>query len=1107
MITLTINGETVTAHPGETILDVSRRAEIEIPALCAEKRLAPFDSCGVCVVEVEGKGVVKACSTPIEDGMVITTHSPQAEEVRRTALELLLSTHWGDCIGPCQQACPAHTDCQGYVSLTGNGLFRDALEHLYEYLPFPASFGRICPAPCEDACRRQIAEEPVQIRHVKRFLGDQGFDYVPSVAAETGFRVAIVGGGPAGLTCAYFLRRGGHAVIVFDAMPKMGGMLRYGIPDYRLPQAVLDREIEVLQQMGIEFRNGVRIGADLSCEQLEKAHDAVFLGLGAWGSGGLGIPGEDHQGVWQGTDFLCRVNQGERPSLPDAVAVIGGGNTAMDAARTARRLGAGVTVLYRRSREQMPALPREIDETEEEGVTFRFLTQPVRFLTDGGELSGIQCVQMRLGKPDASGRARPEPIEGSEFVVPVQGAILAVGQIADTACLPGTRIEVDHRGRIVVDEATGQTSHPKMFAGGDVVTGPSIAVEAVGAGHRAADAIDRFLRGEEVAPQSRYAHEKLNVTRADIGDVENVPRIATPVRAPEERIADFDEIESDFTPEQAVAEGARCLGCGCAAFNDCALRDYSTASHALQEAYAGELSHSLPDKRHPFIIREVGKCVSCGRCIRICGEVCGIHAIDFVGRGFNQEVQAPFDRPWQESACVSCGACVDICPTGALTDRSTLEKQVPLELTETPSVCTLCGLACEINVLSLNGRYMKTLPRDEDGILCAKGRYGWHTIAETPRLTVPLLRKDSQWVEGTWEDAFEMIAECLPRGEDETLVVGGGRLTNEEGHLLARFAREGLHTSLLAVEAPVPRQSVRLPLSALAPTAAIATADLIVVVGPRSRYERFVLDLQLQAAKKAGATLVSLQGGLPEADVAIENATGVSALAALSEPGGAADSRVSAVQARVASAERPLIVVEERAASVETAQAVARLIEAQPVWKVVCLRATTNANGLSSVEFRSDTQGLEEAAKRARACFVVGCDPAADPSFAERMKRMEFVAAMASKENATTALADVILPAALPIETNGHLIDIDGTSKRLSSVLRSPGGKENWEILVGLAQALSLCWDYADLPAVTTAIDAQRKCNVSPDVYTCRPGDEPRGVLVRIEDALSVLNV
>ena len=242
MTTVTIDGRAFPCEDGETILEVARRVGIEIPALCAEKRLAPFDSCGVCVVEVAGKGVVKSCSTPVEEGMVIATDSPLAVEVRRTALELLLSNHWGDCIGPCQQACPAHTDCQGYVSLAGNGLFREALEHLYDYLPFPASFGRICPAPCEDACRRQIIEEPIQIRHMKWFLGDQGFDYVPSTAADSGFRVAVVGGGPAGLSCAYFLRRKGHAVVVFEAMPKMGGMLRYGIPDYRLPQGVLDRD-------------------------------------------------------------------------------------------------------------------------------------------------------------------------------------------------------------------------------------------------------------------------------------------------------------------------------------------------------------------------------------------------------------------------------------------------------------------------------------------------------------------------------------------------------------------------------------------------------------------------------------------------------------------------------------------------------------------------------------------------------------------------------------------------------------------------------------------------------------------------------------------------
>ena len=241
MISIAIDGRTVTGQADETILEVARRAGIDIPALCAEKRLDPFDSCGVCAVEVAGRGIVKACSTPIAEGMEILTDSAAAHDVRKTALELLLSNHWGDCVGPCQEACPAHTDCQAYVSLAGNGRFEDALRVLYEYLPLPACFGRICPAPCEDACRRQLAEEPVQIRHLKRFLGDLPVSYVPSVEVESGKRVAVVGGGPAGLSAAYFLRRRGHSVILFEAMPHMGGMLRYGIPEYRLPQSVIDR--------------------------------------------------------------------------------------------------------------------------------------------------------------------------------------------------------------------------------------------------------------------------------------------------------------------------------------------------------------------------------------------------------------------------------------------------------------------------------------------------------------------------------------------------------------------------------------------------------------------------------------------------------------------------------------------------------------------------------------------------------------------------------------------------------------------------------------------------------------------------------------------------
>ncbi|MCX6100940.1 MAG: FAD-dependent oxidoreductase, partial [Candidatus Bipolaricaulota bacterium] len=278
---------------------------------------------------------------------------------------------------------------------------------------------------------------------------------MPSVETATGKRIAVVGGGPAGLSAAYFLRRRGHEVVLFEAMPHMGGMLRYGIPEYRLPQSVIDREVDVLQKMGIEFRNGVRLGGEIALADLEKDYDAVFVGLGAWGTQPMGLPGEDHPGVMQGTDFLRQVNEGRLPRLPKNVAVIGGGNTAMDAARCARRLGSHVTVLYRRTQEEMPALAHEVKEAADEGVEFLFLTQPVEFVAGRKNLRGIRCVRMELGNPDESGRRRPIEVAGSEFVVEADAALLAVGQVVDSSCLASTGVELTKRGTPVVDVRTG----------------------------------------------------------------------------------------------------------------------------------------------------------------------------------------------------------------------------------------------------------------------------------------------------------------------------------------------------------------------------------------------------------------------------------------------------------------------------------------------------------------------------------------------------------------------------------------------------------------------------------------------------------------------------
>ncbi len=1065
MIRITLNDRPLEGRPGETILELARRHAIEIPALCAEERLAPFDSCGVCTVEVEGKGVVKACSTPISEGMVVATNSPAAEEVRRAALELLLSNHWGDCVAPCQQACPAETDCQAYVSLAGNGRFLDALKNLYEYLPLPACFGRICPAPCEDACRREIAEEPVQIRHMKRFLGDLDEDYIPPTAPETDRRIAVVGGGPAGLSVAYFLRRRGHQVTVFDAMPRMGGMLRYGIPEYRLPEAVIDRELDILQRMGIAFRNGVRLGEAFSLDDLEATHDAVFLGLGAWASHSLKIPGEEHPAVMQGTEFLCEVNQGKRPSLPRRIAVIGGGNTAMDAARCARRLGAEVIVLYRRSQEEMPALEHEVREAKDEGVEFQFLTQPIEFVSEGHALRGVRCAAMELGPPDASGRRRPVPVEGSEFMVDVEAVLLAVGQSVDSACLAGSGVDVTKWGSVVVDEATGATSRPRIFAGGDVVTGPSIAVEAVGAGRRAAEAIDRLLQtGAVCVPRAQYIHVKHGVTREDIGNPATAPRIRTPVRPVGQRVLDFGEYESALTADQAVTAGQRCLECGCMAFNDCALRDYATDAGALQETYSGEVPRKRRDERHPFILRKVGKCISCGKCLRVCSDVCGVSAIDFVGRGIGTEVQVPFNRAWQDSACVSCGACVDVCPTGSLYDRTVLGKQVPLDLERSKTSCVLCGLGCDISVLSLNGAYMRTEGGDRHDVLCARGRYGWHALRDVQRIARPMIRCGSSLVEVSWAEAMQEAVTRLSEAHGSSVVFGTGLLTCEEGWLVSRIA-ETLSAGAPVFDVNAARPQVDIRPEQVAPLSTLETIqDLVIVVGPRAPHEKVALDVLLRNAMRNGASVISIGARVPGADRELP----VDELAGLLDD--LASSRDILEELETSSRREAVrgvtVVMEERTISRQALEVVASFLAHASSARLVVIPATANAMGLRRLGF------TEELRTSARAWLAVGADPFSTVAGRQHLLEVETLVAVSPIASRTTERAHVVFPMPLPIEARGHVIGARG-SRTLVPGAQGPSELETWEVLLRLASGLGcgpLPWQFDVLARV--AMDA-----------------------------------
>ena len=669
-IKLTINGTEVLAKNGDTVLTAAKNAGIEIPTLCHHESVKVFGACGICVVEAEGvPKLLRACSAKVSEGMVINTESERVVKARKVALELLMSDHIGDCVAPCSLNCPAGTDCQGYIKAIAEGNDNKAVEIIKEKLPLPASIGRVCPHPCESNCRRKLVEEPMSIAFLKYFAADNDMNsknpFKPQVSEPTGKAVAVIGGGPAGLTAAYFLALKGHKVTIFDAMPKMGGMLRYGIPEYRLPKAVLDKEIEQIESLGVEMKNNVKIGKDITFAHIRKDFDATLVAIGAWNSMSTRTKGEELEGVVGGIDFLRTVAEGEPMYIGEKVAVVGGGNTAMDACRSAVRLGAKeVYVIYRRTRAEMPAEDIEIEEAMEEGVTFKFLTNPDEYIGENGRVKTVKLQVMTLGEPDASGRRSPVPVEGEFEYLDVDTVIAAIGQKVDVRGFE--ELELNNRGIISADEFTFRTNLPDVFAVGDATNrGASIAIAAIGEANKAAEVMDSFLKGDCVPYIKPYVSER-EVTAEMLKDKEKKARAKMPVRSPEERRNDFKEINLGFSEEEARAEAKRCLECGCHDYKDCSLIRHANRYVIDPYRFEGVKHKSFVEESLVSIERNQGKCILCSLCVRVCDEVAKKGILGLVGRGFDTAIKPEFNTPETIQCCLTCKKCAEACPTGAL---------------------------------------------------------------------------------------------------------------------------------------------------------------------------------------------------------------------------------------------------------------------------------------------------------------------------------------------------------------------------------------------------------------------------------------------------------
>lgn len=725
MINLTINGQNVTAPAGSTILEAARKNGIYIPTLCYDEAVEVYGACGLCVVEAEGvPKLLRSCSAKISEGMVIHTESERVVKSRKIAMELLMSAHDGDCIAPCQLACPANTDCQGYVGLIANGKFEDALKLIKNTNPLPASIGRVCPHPCEKACRRGKVEEPINIAQLKFFAADldlKGEKYLPACVKATGKKVAIVGGGPAGLTAAYYLRTLGHEVTVFDMMDKMGGMLRYGIPQYRLPKELLDSEIALIEKLGVRLVNNVKFGKDITLDMLKSVNDAVILAPGAWKSSPMRVKGEDINGVYGGIDFLRSVIQGNPVPIGEKVAVCGGGNTAMDACRTAVRLGAKeVYVIYRRTEKEMPAEEIEIRQSKEEGVIYKFLTNPVEIHEENGKVCGMTLQLMELGEPDASGRRKPVAIEGKTEYLPLDSVIMAIGQKLDPTDF--SVVELTDRGTILADEDDFKTNIDGVFAIGDATNkGASIAIAAIGEADRCVKSVDAYLKGEELDFTPKYI-SKRDDERIDVSGKETKPRVVADVLDADARKNNFDEVSLGLTVEQAKKEAERCLECGCREYFKCKLLQVAQRYDIHPERFAGEMPQKYTRDENAFIERNTAKCILCGLCVRSCKEVMDISAIGLLGRGFKTSVSPAFALPLDQTKCTNCGLCVKLCPTGALTEKSSLNKQVPLKEQYSLETVTVDGKACELLVSRYNGEVIRAVPNNDNARNCGLSR-------------------------------------------------------------------------------------------------------------------------------------------------------------------------------------------------------------------------------------------------------------------------------------------------------------------------------------------------------------------------------------------------
>jgi formate dehydrogenase major subunit len=873
-LNIVLDGKIVSGYRNETILQLAKRNGIEIPTLCNDERLEPYSSCFLCVVEIEGmRGLQPACSTKIVEGMKIITTNDKIRKSRKSSLELLLSNHYADCLAPCKMTCPAGVDVQGYIALINKGMYKEAVGLIKETNPLPAICGRVCVRPCEVACRRNLLEGTgVGIDYLKRYTTDKDFNsgdkFKPDVKYRTGKKVAIIGAGPGGLTSAYYLAIEGHSVDIYEALPYAGGMLRYGIPPYRLPNDIIDKEVESITELGVNIFYEKKLGVNLSYKEIKTKYDSVILTIGSQNGTNIGCENDKAENVLSGIDFLRNMElTGQKYDFTGKkVAVLGGGNTAMDCCRTSLRCGAEkVYIIYRRTEKEMPANPIEIHESKLEGIEYLFLTAPAKVnIDEKGKLKSLSCFKMQLGEPDASGRRRPMKVEGSEFEIELDYILAAIGQktnvnfIDDINNNSDERLVINKWGDIDADKNTLRTSIKNVFAAGDGVTGPATLIEAIAQGRRAALSCHQYLTGATLTGKIfEFVSRKDNFEKQKPEQYRNKFRLLIreemPTLEPSAR-KNFTEVELGYSDNSALQETFRCLECGCAENFTCVLKRYCTEYNVNQNKFSGEYKKYEIDFEHPFIEIDNNKCILCSRCVRICKDVVNANALGLINRGFETFVAPSMKQTLLETDCESCGMCISTCPTGAMSENYKY-KPGPFNTESFDTICNYCSVGCEITIHHKNNYITKITGKNgivnNDTNICRYAKFGYSYLNDNNRITAPLQKKDGKFVPISFEKAYDLIySKIRNSASDKNIFFAGARLTNEELYLIQKFARAAVKTNNVSSFHYLGRgEQYRYNSLKNTPFEQIEKAGRIYVIGSEINYDHPVMSYMINNAR------------------------------------------------------------------------------------------------------------------------------------------------------------------------------------------------------------------------------------------------------------------